>query len=420
MRTAIRTAASVSSSVGSARSRMASVTGLRRKIELPRSPWSRRPYQRTSWTWSGWSRPSCWAILLTSSAEASGPAMREAGSPGARWISTKPTVATTSATGISARSRRRTYVFTPAPGLPVEPGDEALDLPSHGLQRGIVAELDTARVLVEEVLHALPERPALPGIHLPVERVHQPVLLLVAPPARPVAIGGDAERGIGGDAHHAGDEDVPELGLVAPLDQRGPVIHLEIDLESALLELLLGNAGHAAPAAQRGHHVGRGHLLAVVEADPAAQPERVRATAIAHRVAFDQQRDRGVVPVVGIERLVDVPGDLLGDDGRRPVKVEGRGLADHRGLQHPARPRLLGGGRRARQQRDAQREDTGAPAPSGHGIYLRRCRRRSCGAPLDRVDRSWVACVTLRPRIIAPGTRSAGAGASAPRRARAG
>src|SRR3989442_10326475 len=185
MRTAIRTAASVSSSVGSARSRMASVTGLRRKIELPRSPWSRRPYQRTSWTWSGWSRPSCWAILLTSSAEASGRAMMEAGSPGARWISTKPTVATTSATGISARSRRRTYVFTPAPGLPVEPdvpehqggrGDEALDLPSYGLQRGIVAELDTARVLVEELLHALPERPALPGIHLPVERVHQPVL----------------------------------------------------------------------------------------------------------------------------------------------------------------------------------------------------------------------------------------------------
>src|SRR3989442_1401927 len=219
MRTAIRTAASVSSSVGSARSRMASVTGLRRKIELPRSPWSRRPYQRTSWTWSGWSRPSCWAILLTSSAEASGPAMREAGSPGARWISTKPTVATTSATGISARSRRRTYVFTPAPGLPVEPGDEALDLPSHGLQRGIVAELDTARILVEEELDLVPHRLPLPGVGLSGHGVQPALLVLVAPP--PVSVSLDARvvrrLGIGRDP---GGERVPQVGLIAPRDER--------------------------------------------------------------------------------------------------------------------------------------------------------------------------------------------------------
>ncbi len=44
----------------------------------------------------------------TSSAEASGPAMTEAGSPGARWISTNATVATTSATGRRASRRRAT------------------------------------------------------------------------------------------------------------------------------------------------------------------------------------------------------------------------------------------------------------------------------------------------------------------------
>ncbi len=99
---------SVSSSVGSTRSRIASVTGLRRKIDWPRSPWTSRPYQRTSCTGSGASSPSWRSRRCTSSREASGPAMTEAGSPGARWISTNATVATTSATGISASSRRAT------------------------------------------------------------------------------------------------------------------------------------------------------------------------------------------------------------------------------------------------------------------------------------------------------------------------
>ena len=43
------------------------------------------------------------------------PARIDAGSPGARWIRTNETVATTSATGMSASSRRRTYVFRTRP-----------------------------------------------------------------------------------------------------------------------------------------------------------------------------------------------------------------------------------------------------------------------------------------------------------------
>src|SRR5882672_6951517 len=60
--------ATLISSVGSTRSMMASVTGLRRKMELPRSPRTRRPYQRTSCTGIGASSPSWREIFFTSSA----------------------------------------------------------------------------------------------------------------------------------------------------------------------------------------------------------------------------------------------------------------------------------------------------------------------------------------------------------------
>src|SRR5256886_14366817 len=100
--------------------------------------------------------------------------MTEAGSPGAKWISTKAPVATTSATGISASSRRTTYVFT-AEALLVEPDVpeeqlgrrlEAAHLLAQDVQREVVAELDPADVLVEEHLHALPDRAAPLGIEL--------------------------------------------------------------------------------------------------------------------------------------------------------------------------------------------------------------------------------------------------------------
>src|SRR2546425_5829380 len=86
-------------------------------MDWPRSPRARRPYQRKSWTWKGASRPSWRWMRTTSSGLASGPAMIEAGSPGARWMSTKATVATTRMTGISASRRRATYVFTRATAL---------------------------------------------------------------------------------------------------------------------------------------------------------------------------------------------------------------------------------------------------------------------------------------------------------------
>ena len=80
--TAIRVPQIVRSSVGSIRSITASVTGRRRKIESPRLPVSRRPYQCMSCMGSGSSRPSWRRSLATSSGVAYGPAMTLAGSPG--------------------------------------------------------------------------------------------------------------------------------------------------------------------------------------------------------------------------------------------------------------------------------------------------------------------------------------------------
>src|SRR5688572_7974633 len=63
------------------------------------------------------------------------PAITAAGSPGATWISTKATVATTMATGISDSSRRRMYVFTAA----TAPGAASAgqpDVPEEELGRG--------------------------------------------------------------------------------------------------------------------------------------------------------------------------------------------------------------------------------------------------------------------------------------------
>src|SRR6266446_6612063 len=159
-------------------------------------------------------------MRTTSSGLASGPAMIEAGSPGARWMSTKATVATTRTTGMSASRRRATYVFT-----------------RSGSPCGSLRQPD---VLVEDGLDLLPHRPALPRIGLAGERVHPLLLGLVAPPARPVAAHGRAEGGLGIE-RDARREDVPDLGLVPTLHQGGPIHHLEVDLEAGRLQLLLGH-----------------------------------------------------------------------------------------------------------------------------------------------------------------------------------
>ena len=95
------------------------------------------------------------------------------------------------------------------------------------------------------------------------------------------------------------------------------------------------------PAIERGDDVGGRHLLAVVELDAAAERDGVAPSPVAHGMALGEERDRAVGLVVRVERLVDVPGDLLGDHRGRRVQVERGRLPDHGHLQHAPRPRLL-------------------------------------------------------------------------------
>src|SRR5213080_920401 len=261
--------------------------------------------------------------------------MTEAGSPGAKWISTKATVATTSATGISASSRRTTYVFT-AEALLVEPNVpeeqlgrrlEAAHLLAQDVQREVVAELDPADVLVEEHLHALPDRAAPLGIELGEHRLHQPVLLLLAPPARPVAVHRRGERRLVGEGE-ARREDVPQLRLVAPLDERRPVDHLEVHREASLLELLLGHERILV------------HPLIFLRRDPAHGLARVAS------LLQQLLRLRATVLVVRLAAGLRVPAGLLDVEEARiePVEILVAEAGGHdrlhveRGLERLAQP----------------------------------------------------------------------------------
>ena len=92
--------------VGSSRCRISRLTGSWEKMEMPSSPWRICPTQATNWTGSGRSSPSCFPMRAMSSAVAKSPAIRVAGSPGARWSSRKTITATTPMTGMVARIRR--------------------------------------------------------------------------------------------------------------------------------------------------------------------------------------------------------------------------------------------------------------------------------------------------------------------------
>src|SRR5262249_55251497 len=100
--------------------------------------------------------------------------MMEAGSPGAMWIRTNATVATTTATGISASSRRTTYVFTrrASPGQPDVPEVRLVrrlvsaHFLAHRGETEDIAELHAADVFVEDLLHLFPRRPSLSRIGL--------------------------------------------------------------------------------------------------------------------------------------------------------------------------------------------------------------------------------------------------------------
>ncbi len=74
----------VSATVGSTRCSISVMTGRLVKIEMPRSPWSRRHTQPPNWMKKGWSRPSFWRMRMMSATVAVSPAMMAAGSPGER------------------------------------------------------------------------------------------------------------------------------------------------------------------------------------------------------------------------------------------------------------------------------------------------------------------------------------------------
>src|ERR1051326_5703014 len=313
-------AESVSSTVGSARSMIASRTGVRRKIDGPRSARSKRPYQPTSCWSSGSSSPSVRRICATSSAGASGPAMIAAGSPGARWISTNPTVATTSATGTRARRRRRTYAFTRGARSFREPDVEerllvrvqhAAQVLRVHLEAEPVAELDAADVFVEELLHLLPHRLALARVGLALHAVEPPLLVLETPPARPVALHAGIEPRLGVERDRR-REHVPELGLVAALDERRPVDDLQVDLEPHALELLLGDERVLV------------HVVVFLGRDPAHGLARVA------RVLQELLRLLGVPLVVELAADLRMPLRLLDVHQARIHAVEGL-VAERRG-----------------------------------------------------------------------------------------
>src|SRR5262249_25027468 len=302
----------VSRMVGSARSTIASSTGRRRKMDWPRSPSARRPSQRESCTWKGASRPSWRCRRATSSGLASGPAMIEAGSPGAIWISTNATVATTRATGMRASSRRTTYVFTRgmSPGEPDVPQVRfvrrlvAAHLLADRGEAEEIAELHPPDVLVEDLLHLVPHRTPFARVGLAGERLHPLLLVLVTPPAGPAAAGSGAEGRLGIE-RDAGREHVPRLGLVASLDERRPGDDLKIDLESDRLELLLG------------HQRVLVHPLVFLGRDPAH-----RLAGIA-RVLQQLLRLPGILLIVEICADARMPLGLLGKREARVQTVEG-------------------------------------------------------------------------------------------------
>ena len=126
--------------------------------------------------------------------------------------------------------------------MPRGGAEGAAQLAARHVEREVVAELHAADVLVEDDLHPLHQRLALLHVALARELGQQLLLLLVAPAAPPVAAEHDVVGGVGGE-HEAGRGHVPQLGLLRAAVQRGPVEHLQIDVEADLLELLLGHLG---------------------------------------------------------------------------------------------------------------------------------------------------------------------------------
>ena len=107
-----------------------------------------------------------------------------------------------------------------------------------------------------------------------------------------------------------------------------------------------------APAIERGHHVGGGHLLTVVELDALTQLEGVSEPVLRHRRhGLGEHGSRLRLGVQRVEALVDVVGQHLGDGGRRPVRVQRGRLAQVADLEDSALLLSDGLGRAPRDQR---------------------------------------------------------------------
>src|SRR5580765_1278409 len=211
-------------------------------------------------------------------------------------MSMKTTVSTTASTGTSAIRRRRRYVVmltvgyarrrslargrgpgsrcaARVPGAtlflqphPPEPRALGLLVEAHhrfprGAQAEEVAVADDRNLVVEELGLLLPERIALLGVGLAGELGIDGGDLLVGRPPGPGRGEVDVMGRIEGIPDPRG-EDVVLLRVHPALAQRGPVHHLEIDLEADVLELLLRDEGEVVhPLVLLGGHEADGLAL---------------------------------------------------------------------------------------------------------------------------------------------------------------
>src|SRR3989442_1863091 len=200
-----------------------------------------------------------------------------------------------------------------------------------------------------------------------------------------------------------GADELLELALAGRVDQllgidHGPVVHRaqrgqqaarrlpQPDLHGVrplglnrldVLEERLAGGGQRAPPLERGHHVGGGQGLSVVELDVLAQADRVALAAVAHVVTLGQQGDRLILRVQRVQPLVDVGGDLARDRGRGGVSVQRGRLADHPHAQDAALARGLGGDGGDGDERDGEQHGerreqprarhAGVSSPVGNG-----------------------------------------------------
>src|SRR5205085_6026715 len=175
----------------------------------------------------------------------SGPRMTAAGSPGVRKRSKKTAVATSSMTGMAARTRRIRYSINDQESAERDIPEErvgfgliALQFLTGRLQLSVFADLHTRNFSPLQLLQLSDEIHHFSGIRFGEHGGHELVAFRVLPEARP------SRRKIGLkdrviERLVTGDEDVVLLRIRPPFDERRPVHHLEVDFEPVGFELLL-------------------------------------------------------------------------------------------------------------------------------------------------------------------------------------